>query len=302
MSSDTFVIISPCRNEAQYLSQTLDSVIAGTKRPDLWIIVNDGSTDETGELLAAYAEKHDFITVIDKPDRGGRSVGPGVIETFYYGLNSVEYRDFDYLCKLDLDLRLPPYYFENLVKKMHADPRLGTCSGKAYYKDKSGKWISEGTGDDMSAGMTKFYRTACFEDIGGFVQEVMWDGIDCHTARMKGWSAFSFDDEALRFDHLRPMGSSQQNILVGRARHGYGQYYMGSDPLYFFVTCLYRMGFKPYVIGGLAMIFGFVRSAVRNEPRYDNQEYREFLRAYQRKILKSGKAIAMQELSRELEP
>jgi glycosyltransferase involved in cell wall biosynthesis len=202
-----YLIISPCRNEAAYMRRTLDSVVAQTVTPALWVIVDDGSTDETPDILAEYAAEHDWIRVVSKPDRGHRAVGPGVIEAFYFGLDTVE-DDYPYLCKLDLDLDLPVGYFEGLMTRMEADPRIGTCSGKPYIR-RGEELISERRGDEMSAGMTKFYRRACFDAIGGFVREVMWDAIDCHKARQMGWRAISWDDPELRFEHLRPMGSSQ---------------------------------------------------------------------------------------------
>ena len=190
------------------MRRTLDSVVAQTVRPALWVIVDDGSTDETPAILAEYAARHDWIRVVQKPDRGHRAVGPGVIEAFYAGLETVSLSDYPYLCKLDLDLDLPPGYFEGLIERMEADPRIGTCSGKPYMR-RDGALVSERRGDEMSVGMTKFYRTRCFEEIGGFVREVMWDAIDCHKARQLGWIAVSWDDPDLRFEHLRPMGSSQ---------------------------------------------------------------------------------------------
>ena len=203
-----------------------------TVPPALWVIVDDGSSDGTGEILAEYAARFPYIRVLTRRDRGKRSVGPGVIEAFYAGLETVTDLDrFPYLCKLDLDLDLPPRYFETLIERMEADPRIGTCSGKAYFPgpsntDKSwgGELVSEHCGDEMSVGMTKFYRRAGFQQIGGFVREVMWDGIDCHHSRMLGWKVRSWDEQELRFMHLRPMGSSQGNILEGRLRHGFGQY------------------------------------------------------------------------------
>ena len=109
----------------------------------------------------------------------------------------------------------------------------------------------------MSVGMTKFYRVACFQQIGGFVREVMWDGIDCHRCRMLGWIACSWDDESdLRFLHLRPMGSSQTGILTGRMRHGFGQYFMGTSFPYMSASALLRMLHPPYVLGGMAIAIG----------------------------------------------
>lgn len=284
------------------MRRTLDTVLAQEVPPALWVIVDDGSTDSTPEILRDYAARHDCIKVVTKPDRGARAVGPGVVEAFYYGLKQVDPGDFDYLCKLDLDLDLPPTYFGELIRRMEENPRIGSCSGKPYFRGRSGAMISEKCGDEMSVGMTKFYRTACFEDIGGFVQEVMWDAIDCHKSRQMGWIACSWDVPELRFEHLRPMGSSQSNVLTGRARHGFGQYYMGSDFLYFTATCVFRMAHPPYVVGGLASWWGYVRAWARRAPRHGDAELRAFIRAYQRRALRVGKARAVAEIETAFAP
>ncbi|MEM9766026.1 MAG: glycosyl transferase family 2, partial [Pseudomonadota bacterium] len=201
---------------------------------------------------------------------------------------------YPYLCKLDLDLELPLQYFETLITRMEAEPRLGTCSGKPYMRLPSGRLVSEKCGDEMSVGMTKFYRRECFDEIGGFVRGVMWDAIDCHKARQLGWMARSWDEEAIRFEHLRPMGSSQQNIHVGRRRHGAGQWFMGSDPLYYFATCAFRMTHPPYVTGGLSMARGFVAAWMRGEPQLEDADLRAFIRHYQRHALLVGKRRAVE--------
>lgn len=289
-----YVLISPCRDEAQYMRQTLDTVIAQSVRPALWVIVDDGSRDESPAILAEYAAKHPWIRVVTRQDRGRRAVGPGVMEAFYAGLEAVELGRYAYLCKLDLDLRLPPRYFERLMQRMAADPRIATCSGKAYV-ERNGRLVAENHGDDTSLGMTKFYRTECFNAIGGFERAVMWDGIDCHRCRMKGWIACSWDDPELRFVHLRPMGSSQQGILTGRMRHGAGQYFMGTGPVYMAASALYRVGEPPYLLGSLAMLWGWLRAAMRGEPRYGDAEFRRFLGCYQRRVLRVGKRRALEE-------
>ena len=291
-----YLLISPCRNEAAYMRRTLDSVLGQTVPPALWVIVDDGSTDETPAILAEYAARHPCIRVVTRADRGKRAVGPGVIEAFYAGLETVDLDTFDYLCKLDLDLDLPAGYFETLIARMEAEPRLGSASGKPWFRDPAGRRVSEKIGDEMSAGMTKFYRTACFRAIGGFVREVMWDGIDCHKARQLGWTARSIDDPALAFEHLRPMGSSEKGILTGRMRHGFGQYYMGTDPLFMAASALYRMAHPPYLLGGLAMFWGYARAWLRGVPRHGDAELRAFIRAYQRRALRVGKARATAEI------
>lgn len=288
-----YALISPCRNEADFIRRTLDSVIAQSEKPALWIIVDDGSADETPEILADYSAKHDWIKVVPKPDRGHRAVGPGVIEAFYAGMENLSLDDFDFICKLDVDLDLPLRYFAILMDRMQANPRLGSASGKPYIRTKSGGWVSEKCGDEMSVGMTKFYRVSCFKDIGGFVREVMWDGIDCHKSRQRGWVVRSWDEPELQFQHLRPMGSSQHNMLTGRARHGFGQYFMGSSPLYFMATAVFRMAQQPYVIGGLAMLYGYFRAWMKGTPQLEDPELRAFIRYYQRQALVKGKAGAV---------
>jgi poly-beta-1,6-N-acetyl-D-glucosamine synthase len=296
--SHRYVLISPCRNEADFMRQTLDSVIAQSVRPTKWVIVDDGSTDDTPRILSEYAQRHGWIEIVTRSDRGRRAVGPGVIEAFYAGYETVDPTDYDFLCKLDLDLRLPPRYFEILMARMTANPRIATCSGKAYIETIRGL-ENERHGDETSIGASKFYRVSCFQAMGGFVREVMWDGIDGHRCRMKGWIACSWDDPDLRFVHLRPMGSSQQNIIAGRMRHGYGQYFMGTSLIYMLANAVNRLNEKPYVLGSLAMLWGWLKSVLQRKPRFDDAEFRRFLRRYQWRALLVGKARAIEEINRE---
>ncbi|HWB53873.1 MAG TPA: glycosyltransferase, partial [Tepidisphaeraceae bacterium] len=143
----TYCLISPCRDEAEYARRTLDSVCNQTVKPALWLIVDDGSTDATPQILAEYAAKYPFIQILRRQDRGKRAVGPGVIDAFYAGYNSIDIKKFDFLCKLDLDLDLPAVYFQRLIERMQANPRIGTCSGKPYFYDKHGQLVSEAISD-----------------------------------------------------------------------------------------------------------------------------------------------------------
>lgn len=296
--SKRYLLISPCRNEAAYMRQTLDSVVAQSIRPAKWVIVDDGSTDATPSILAEYQAKHDWIQVVTRPDRGRRAVGPGVIEAFYAGYETVNPDEYEFLCKLDLDLRLPPRYFELLMSRMDANFGIATCSGKAYV-ELDGQLFDEHHGDETSLGMTKFYRVSCFKAIGGFVREVMWDGIDCHRCRMHGWIACSWNEPELRFIHLRPMGSSQQSIYTGRMRHGFGQYFMGTSFLFMLASAISRINEKPFLLGSLAMLWGWLKSALLRKPRYNDLEFRRFLRRYQLRALLIGKKRAIEEIHRE---
>ena len=276
--------------------RTLETVTGQSEPPSLWVIVDDGSSDATPEILRDWESRFDYIRVVTRADRGARKVGPGVIDAFYAGYDTIDPTAFDYICKLDLDLELPPRYFEILMDKMEVDPRLGTCSGKPYML-LNGKLVSEKCGDENSVGMTKFYRVECFEQIDGFVRQVMWDGIDGHRCRMLGWVAASYDERDLRFVHLRPMGSSHKGFITGRLRWGFGQYFMGTSPIYMTASAVFRMTRPPLIIGGMAMWWGYVKSMLEQAPRYGDEEFRSFLRAYQWRCLFFGKAAATRRLN-----
>ena len=309
MTSRRYCLITPCRDEERFARRTLDSVASQSVLPALWILVDDGSKDGTPAILASYAARFPWIRVVRREDRGDRKLGGGVIDAFYAGYETIDPSDYDYVCKLDLDLELPPRYFETLMQRMEANPRIGACSGKAYFlpggadappsrfplADPS-PLVSEKIGDDHALGMAKFYRTACFRQIGGFVRELMWDGIDSHRCRQLGWIATSWDDPELRFVHLRPMGTSHRNWWTGRVRHGFGQYYMGTSPAWMLASAVYRMTRPPVVVGGIAMLWGYFGSLARRAPRYGGEEFRAFLRVYQWACLVKGKSRALREL------
>lgn len=296
--AEGLLVISPCRDEAQYMRQTLETMVAQTRRPDLWLIVDDGSTDATPQILEEYTAQYPWIQVLTRENRGKRAVGPGVIDAFYAGYNSIDADQYEFICKLDLDLRLPERYFEILLQRMADNPKIATCSGKAYIETPQGL-ENERHGDETSLGMTKLYRHASFKEIGGFVREVMWDGIDCHTCRMHGWIACSWDEPELRFVHLRPMGSSQVGIHTGRMRHGYGQYFMGTGFLFMFASAVYRLNEKPYLTGSAAILWGWLSAALTAKPRYENREFRQYLRRYQMRALIHGKRKAVEMMQKE---
>jgi hypothetical protein len=132
----------------------------------------------------------------------------------------------------------------------------------------------------MSADMSKFYLVGCFKEIGSFVRQVIWDGIDCHRVRMLGWIVESVDLEPLRFVHLRPQGASQNGIWTGRVRAGFGQYFMDISPLYHIAGTVHRLPTHPVLIGSVAMLRGYLTSWLKGMPRYDDLEFTRFLRSY----------------------
>ena len=280
MKRAKYLVISPVRDEETYLGRTIDSMLAQTVQPADWIIVDDGSSDNTYSIAARAAEAHEWIRTHRRPNRGERKVGGGVVEAFYDGLSLLKLGNYDYVCKLDGDLEFGPTYFERLIEKFQGDEGLGTASGKCWDRIGS-RWVQLRTSDHFSMGACKFYRVSCFRDIGGFVAEAMWDGIDCHRCRMRGWKARSFRDDELGLRELRPMGSSQKSIIHGRLRWGRGQYFMGTHWLYALAIAAYRLFERPFIIGGLCILAGYMEAALRRMKRYDDLEFRRHLHRWQ---------------------
>ena len=284
MNNERIVIISPCRDEEDTVERTIASLSAQTRTPDLWVIVDDGSSDRTPEILADAAQRIPWIKVVRRKDRGTRKVGGGVIDAFYDGLAAVDI-DYDYVAKMDVDLEFPARYIERLLEYFHRDPNLAAASGKVFRRE-HGKLVEEYMIDEMVAGQFKFYRREAFERIGGFVRDVMWDGIDFHRARMEGYHTASIHDPQLQILHLRLMGSSHRSIYHGRLRWGRGQWFMGTCFPYILASGIFRMREKPYVLGGLLIIAGYLLAALQGERRYDDQRFRQELRQWQYKRLK----------------
>jgi len=293
--SRRYLVVTPCRDEGEFIARAIESLAVQSVRPRTWVIVDDGSTDSTSELLAEAARTHDFIKVVRREDRGERKVGPGVIEAFYAGYESVDPLAYEFVCKMDADLELPRRYFERLMEEMEKEPCLGAVSGKMYLRDAEGRLTHERRGDDHAAGPTKFYRRTCFEDIGGFVRMVGWDGIDGHVCRMKGWIARSIVDDELKVVHLRQMGSSDKGVLHGRVRGGQGKWRIGSSPWYLLATAVYRMRDKPYVIGAGAMAWGYFKAMLSGTERMDDPAYLKHLRRYEWRTLVRGKGRTLKE-------
>jgi len=281
------VIISPVRDEAKYLRLTLDSIVSQTCRPTEWILVDDGSRDDTPEIIAEYAARYPFIRLIARQDRGFRKLGGGVIAAFEFGRERITFKDWQYIVKLDGDMSFGPKYLEHMLALLEAQPKLAAVSGKVF-RSEDGRFIEESHGREQVAGQFKLYKREAFEEIGGFVQHLAWDGIDVHTAAMKGWETLSTYDREAWLWHHRVMGSSDRDLFVGRMRWGRGNWYLGYHPLYAVVAGVNRMREKPYFIGGFLMIVGYFWAAIRRLPRYDHPEFRRHLRGWQNGRLKDA--------------
>lgn len=280
------VIVSPVRDEADYIELTLKSMVAQTVRPSEWIVIDDGSSDNTPEIVQHYAERYPFIRLLRRTNRGFRKLGGGVIAAFKEGLANASPPDYHYLAKLDGDMSFGPRYLEKMFEKFEANPRLAAVSGKVF-RPENGQLIEESIIDEHVAGQFKLYRREAYEEIGGFVERVMWDGIDVHSARMKGWDTMNFHDPEALLYHHRLMGSSDKHIWRGRLRWGRGIHYMGYHPLYALASGIFRMREKPMILGGLLIIAGYLQAAFSGAPRYDNPEFITYLQKWQLGRLKA---------------
>jgi glycosyltransferase involved in cell wall biosynthesis len=273
------LIVSPCRDEERTLARTIACVRAQTLPPVAWIVVDDGSSDRTPEILRNAQAELPWLRVLRRTDRGFRALGGGVIDAFYAGLEAADV-PYDFVAKMDVDLEFGPRYLESILAHFERDPRLAGASGKVFRREGE-REVEEFMIDEMVAGQFKLYRREAFEAIGGFVRELMWDGIDFHRARMLGWRTASLPDPELRLLHLRLMGSSDRGVLRGRLRWGRGQWFMGSALPYVLASGLFRMREKPYLLGGLLIVGGYLGAALRRLPRYGDRAFRAELRRWQ---------------------
>lgn len=295
-----YALICPCRDEADHAQATIDSLAAQTEPPTLCLFVDDGSTDDTPRILAEAEARYPWFKVLTRKDRGVRAVGPGVIEAYNAGYESLDLDDFDFVCKIDADLEFPPHYFELVMDRMHEHPRMGNFSGKLFHRLDSGKLIAEPTGDENAVGNAKFYRIACFEDIGGYVKHAGWDGIDGHMCRLHNWIALSQDHHDLRIIHRRLMGSSYKSVFHGRQRWGKAKWYMGTSLFYMLFVTLYRMKEKPVFIGGIGIALGYLKAMLTGYERVGTPEFRRHLRAFEHRSLIKGKTGATTEANERI--
>jgi biofilm PGA synthesis N-glycosyltransferase PgaC len=284
-ASARIAVISPCRDEERTLPRTIACMRAQTHPPAIWVVVDDGSTDRTPQILAAAAAEIPWLRIVRRADRGNRKVGGGVIEAFEAGLAAVDV-EYDFVAKVDVDLEFAPRYLEHILDYFDRDPQLAAASGKVYRHD-GDRLVEEFMIDEMVAGQFKLYRRKAFEQIGGFVREVMWDGIDIHRARMEHFRTASLTDPELGIIHLRVMGSSDRNVFRGRLRWGRGQWFMGSAFPYVVASGIFRMREKPVGIGGLLIIAGYLGAALRRDPRYEYPGFRRSLRQWQYRRLRA---------------
>jgi glycosyltransferase involved in cell wall biosynthesis len=282
-----YVIVTPVRDEEKFVSATVEAVCRQTVRPVEWVIVNDGSTDRTGEILDAHAAQFPWIRVVHRPNRGFRKSGGGVVEAFYDGYRTLRSDDWEFIVKLDGDLTFSPDYFEKCFATFQREPKLGIGGGEIYHNLAGGMTL-ESNPKFHVRGATKIYRRPCWDAIGGLWPAPGWDTIDEVKANMLGWATRSFPE--LPLHHHRLTGTAD-GLVRDRIKHGVACYVSGYHPLFVGSKCVYRLFRKPYVIGSAAIWYGFVKAYLTNTPRVNDAGLITYLRQQQMKRLRGLQTI-----------
>jgi glycosyltransferase involved in cell wall biosynthesis len=272
-----YAIITPVRDEEKYVAATIESIVHQSIRPTVWVIVDDGSSDRTPEILKLYADEYSWIRVVRRANRGHRLPGGGVVEAFYDGYRTIQSDDWQFLVKFDADLVPEPDYFERCFQHFSWDIHLGIGGGEIVHKD--GEELEpEKTPRFHVRGATKIYRRDCWEDLGGLFPGAGWDTVDEIKANALGWQTYSFTDIPLL--HLRRTGSAQGSF-ADNMKHGVVCYATGYHPLFVIASSIRRLPRKPYIAGSFAILMGFVKSYFTRPRRVDDRKLIRYVREQQ---------------------
>ena len=283
-TSIKFIIISPVRNEEKNIDYTVQSVLAQTIKPAKWIIVDDGSSDKTPEIIKKYLPNNAWISLIQLADRGYYDLmGGGEIKAFYKGYETIGDEDYDFLVKLDGDISFDKKYFEDLFREFELNHRLGIASGSLFNIRGDNKLFQEKTYKHHPRGGARAYRKECWEDIGGVEDRLTWDAIDVYKARMLGWDTYNFE-KIKATHHVKTW--EKGGVTHGLMRAGRLQYLMGTHYLFFVVKVFKRVFSKPYLFGAFFMFYGYLKSYISGEEKVPEPELLNYIRKEQLKRLR----------------
>lgn len=274
----TYVLITPARNEAQYIELTIRSVVAQTIRPRRWIIVSDGSTDGTDEIVSKYAAENPWIELVRMPERQERHFA-GKVRAFNAGLARLAGCEYEVVGNLDADVSFEGGHFGSLVSKIAQDPALGVVG--APFREGSLQYDYRFSNIENVWGGCQLFRKECFEDIGGYMPLPggCIDHIAVTTARMKGWKTRTFTESICI--HHREMGTAQHGAIKARFRTGAKDYLIGNHPAWQLFRSFYQMTQRPFLIGGVALAAGYVWSMIQNVKRPVSNDLVAFIRREQ---------------------
>jgi glycosyltransferase involved in cell wall biosynthesis len=280
-----YVLVTPARNEAAFIEHTLRAVIAQTVRPLKWVIVSDGSTDGTDELVRQYAATNEWIELVTLPDRAKRDF-TGKVGAFNAGYAKVAGLDFEVVGNLDADISFEEDYFAFLLEKLAGDEALGLV-GTPYVDPISPPYDYRFASIEHVTGPCQVFRRKCFEDIGGYqpVKAGAIDRIADISARMKGWKTQTYTTKV--YMHYRHTGTAQQGVLMAKFKDGGKDYSVGASPIWEIFRAVYQMTKRPFILGGLMTALGYASAAIHRAERPVSPEMVEFCRREQMQRLKA---------------
>jgi biofilm PGA synthesis N-glycosyltransferase PgaC len=277
--TSSYVIITPARNEAQFIELTLKSVVAQTVLPLEWVIVSDGSTDGTDEIVKKYSADHPWIKLVRVPERLGRDFA-GKVHAFNAGFARVKSLDYEVVVSLDADISFDADYFAFLLERLSSDAALGLVG--TPFREASGQTYDyRFVNIEHVSGACQVFRRACFESIGGYkpVKGGSIDHIAVLSSRMKGWKTRTFTEKVCH--HHREMGTAERGILMSRFKLGVKDYAFGNHPLWEVFRTVYQMKCSPVCLGGLALGAGYFWALLRRVERPVSQDLVAFHRREQ---------------------
>jgi biofilm PGA synthesis N-glycosyltransferase PgaC len=271
-----YAVITPARDEGRYIGGLARSLLAQTVPFDVWVVVDDGSTDDTQQIISDLAAREERIRLIVREGRKNRRAGTGGIEAAGVGLAELDDPlAYDYVALLDGDLTLPRDYFERLFAEFERDSRLGIAGGHIFTRTDRGLEF-DNVPDDHVHGATKTYRNACLRSIWPLEEVWAWDTVDECRAQMAGWRTRSLRDAVVI--HEKPTTACAGSPLRGRFFIGRTCYYLGYRPDYLLVRAVRNLGMRPYILAGVALAAGYLWSALMREERFEDAELRRYLR------------------------
>ena len=275
------VVVTPSRNETQFLPALVDSMVKQTVLPSEWVIVSHNSGEDANDFLTKVSEKHDWISVVSVNDGSKRKRGSQIAKLVNIGISQTT-TNWDFISKIDADMILPVDYFANIFSKFANTERLGIASGTCFLISKKSRKIEKVSTDHTRGGL-KTYRKLCYEEIGGIREIDGWDGMDNIAAQMNGWKTMSFPE--LEVQHQRMTGS-HSGLIAGCFESGKFAHAMGYFPPFMLARSLHRMASKPILIGGISMFMGYLYSILIRQKKVNDQDLTKFLRKKQRKMLR----------------
>ena len=271
-----YVIITPAHNEEQFIERVIQSMIAQTTLPSKWVVVDDGSTDRTAEIVENYAIHYPWIQLVRRPQRKDRNFA-GKVHAFNAGLNQVQDLQVELIGNLDADISFGSDHFEFLLARFFEDPKLGVA-GTAYTQQDWDSTRDSFEGQTSVHGACQLFRLQCFQEIGGY-QPSRAGGVDwmaVTTARMKGWKTRNYLER--RYHHHRTMGTAERSELAAMFDYGKKDYFLGGSAIWELFRVCYRMTKKPIVFGGMALLFGYCAAALARVERPVSFELMRFHR------------------------